>query len=70
MFGINLGKPEPYWIHEIDLTVGGNLHKLVKVGFKQLGTTNFGVLGQQGFFDHYIVKFDLLKEELELKPRN
>jgi hypothetical protein len=27
------------------------------------------VVGQRGFFDIFVVKFDLLKEEIELKPR-
>jgi len=27
------------------------------------------VVGQRGFFDIFVVKFDLLKEEVELKER-
>jgi len=30
---------------------------------------NYGVVGQNGFFDNFIVKFDLSKEEIELKNR-
>ena len=29
----------------------------------------FGLVGQKGFFDLFIVKFDLLRSEIELKPR-
>lgn len=30
---------------------------------------NIGILGQYGFFDKYIVKFDLIRKEIEVKPR-
>ena len=29
----------------------------------------YGVVGQRGFFDKFVVKFDFLKEEVELKER-
>mgnify|MGYP001607964096 FL=1 len=29
----------------------------------------FGILGQKGFFDIFVVKFDLVKEEIELKEK-
>lgn len=29
----------------------------------------YGIVGQRGFFNIFIVKFDLLKEEVELKER-
>jgi len=29
----------------------------------------YGVVGQNGFFDIFVVKFDLIKEEIELKER-
>ncbi len=35
--------------------------------FSRLG---HGILGQKGFFDTFVVKFDFLKEEIELKARN
>jgi len=30
----------------------------------------YGIVGQKGFFENMVVKFDLLKEEIDLKPRN
>ncbi|MEK7088660.1 MAG: hypothetical protein AAB913_00845 [Patescibacteria group bacterium] len=30
----------------------------------------YGLVGQKGFFDNFIVKFDLLKEEIDLKTRS
>lgn len=68
--GIIFGQLEPYWIHTVDLIVGGNRHKNIRVGFKNLSTDGYGVVGQYGLFDLYIIKFDLNKEEIELKPRS
>jgi hypothetical protein len=33
-------------------------------------TMSYGVVGQNGFFENFIVKFDLLKGEVEIKTRN
>ena len=64
------GIEEPYYIHNLDFRVGGHLFKKVEVGFlKQIGKYGYGVVGQKGFFDIFVVKLDLLKEEIELKPR-
>jgi len=30
----------------------------------------YGLVGQRGFFENFIVKFDLQKEEVELKIRS
>jgi hypothetical protein len=30
----------------------------------------YGLLGQQGFFDLFILVFDYSKERVELKPKN
>ena len=30
----------------------------------------YGILGQKGFFDIFVVKFDLLKEGIELQERS
>lgn len=40
------------------------------VGFSyDIAKHGFGILGQRGFFDKFAVKFDLSKEEIELKAR-
>lgn len=46
----------------------------MKFDYKRYGKTlrpvmPYGIVGQKGFFDLFIVRFDLLKEEVELKPR-
>ena len=70
VFGIG-GKASFYYLHTVTLIVGGWPHK-VEVGFMPEVAGRvipYGVVGQQGFFDLFVVKFDLIKEEVELKPR-
>lgn len=65
------GESKFFYFHNIDIKVGGNLYKNIRVGFlKDIGKYAYGVAGQKGFFDTFIVKFDLLKKEIELKPRS
>lgn len=59
------------YIHEVKIEVGGN-EFTTKIGFtydidKRAG---YGVLGQKGFFDLFIVKFDFQAERIELLPKN
>ena len=64
------GVEETYFIHKLNLKVGGHLFKDVEIGFlEQIGQYGYGVVGQKGFFDIFVVKFDLKKEVIELKPR-
>jgi len=59
-----------YFLHTIDLNVGGWEHA-IEVGFlAKDSNAPYGVLGQSGFFDLYIVTFDVIKYEIELKERN
>ena len=58
-------------MHNIEIEVGGWSYK-IEAGF-MLDVAGrvmpFGLVGQKGFFNNFIVKFDLLKEEVELKNR-
>lgn len=57
------------FFHGVELNIGGWEYKTI-VGFSyDIAKFGFGVLGQKGFFDIFVVKFDLLKEEIELKER-
>jgi len=69
VFGVG-GKASIYYIHDIEMKIGGWPYK-IKAGFMPnvAGIMPYGVVGQKGFFDKFVVKFDLLKEEIELKPR-
>ncbi len=63
------GISEPYYIHKINLIVGGHKFQDIRIGFlKKIGQYGYGVVGQKGFFDLFKVKFELLKEEIEIKP--
>jgi len=57
------------FFHGVELNIGGWEYKTI-VGFSyDIAKFGFGVLGQKGFFDIFTIKFDLLKEEIELKER-
>ena len=68
--GIQAVSPATAFIHELIITIGGWKYK-VPVGFSyDIAPHGYGVLGQKGFFDIFVVKFDLAKEEIELKTRS
>jgi hypothetical protein len=57
------------FFHKVILNVGGWDYETI-VGFSyEIAKFGFGILGQKGFFDIFVVKFDLSKEEIEIKPR-
>lgn len=63
------GKVETYYVHTVTMKVGGWPYH-TKVGFlHNIARLGYGVVGQKGFFDVFIVRFDLLKEEIEFKER-
>jgi hypothetical protein len=63
------GTLETYYIHQVRLTIGGWPYD-VAVGFLQnIARMGYGVVGQNGFFDKFVVKFDLASEEVELKRK-
>ena len=71
VFGVG-GKVSLYYLHLVIIEVGGWEYK-IEAGFMPdvAGRVMpYGIVGQKGFFDNFIVKFDLLKEEVELKTRN
>ncbi len=62
------GFPEFYYLHKTSIKVGGIEYK-TEVGFMSMRKSAYGIVGQKGFFDKFVVKFDLQKEDLEIKPR-
>ena len=57
------------FIHKIIINIGGWDYQ-VEAGFSyDIAKWGYGILGQKGFFDTFVVKFDLAKEEIELKER-
>lgn len=63
------GIPEPFYVHPVTFNIGGKLYD-TRVGFlPNIAPLGYGVVGQKEFFEIFIVKFDFLKEEIELKER-
>lgn len=57
------------FLHPVTLSIGGWDYKTT-IGFSyDIAKHGYGILGQKGFFDIFVVKFDLTKEEIELKER-
>src|ERR1700704_660913 len=68
VFGVG-GKASIYYLHNLNIDVGGWEYE-IQAGFMPdvAGRVMpYGLVGQKGFFENFIVKFDLKKEEVELK---
>lgn len=63
------GEKEPIYFHNLVIKVGGWDYNIKAAFLRKIGPYGYGVVGQKGFFDKFVVKFDLLKEEVELKSR-
>lgn len=67
--GVQVAGASSAYFHDVTLVVGG-WERRATVGFSyDIAKHGYGILGQKGFFDLFVVKFDLLKEEIELKER-
>lgn len=66
--GIGKDKVQGFW-GEVEIMIGDVSYK-TKAIFAEISDFGHGILGQKGFFDIFVVKFDLIKEEIELKPRS
>lgn len=60
------GQVEMVSIHTLTLTVGTDTYK-APVAFLA-SASPYGLVGQRGFFDQFMVIFDLPHEELEINP--
>lgn len=58
------------YLHKISIEIGGWQFDSVPVSFsKDIAPYSFGVFGQLGFFDKFVVKFDYQKKTVELVPK-
>jgi hypothetical protein len=64
------GIEQPYYIHKIELSVGGWKHEINAGFMPEMPDFGYGVLGQVGFFDNFSVKFDYSKAEIEVMPNH
>ena len=60
-----IGGPEETWVHEIMLFAPGGALK-ISAGFKE-NLTVAGLLGMQGFFDHFKITFAPLEKQCILE---
>lgn len=70
VFGVG-GKASVFYLHPVTLEIG-DLSFEIEAGFMPSVSgrvMRYGLVGQRGFFDKFVVKFDLRKEEIELKRR-
>ena len=64
----NVGSAKAY-LHQVNLEIGGIQFK-TDVGFSyDISDRGYGIFGQKGFFNKFVVKFNLQKEDIELKER-
>lgn len=64
-FGV-IGKGVAAHFHEIELKVGTYSYKTKAVFAENLSEIRYGLVGQIGFFDEFIVKFDRSNQEIEV----
>lgn len=61
------GEPQKSYFHKITFKIGGHDHTC-EVGFSyEMEKLAYGILGQDGFFDKWSVKFEYHKENVEIK---
>lgn len=57
------------YFHKLILTVGDKSIKIL-IGFSyDIADHGYGLLGQKGLFDKFLVKFNFLEKEIELTPK-
>ena len=66
--GIEESRGAVAYLHEINLEIGSYEFSIMAGFSYDIARHGFGILGQKGFFDKFAVKFNLPKEEIELKP--
>lgn len=55
------------YLHEVKLILGGYAFEIMAGFSYDVAKHGYGILDQKGSFDIFSVKFDLVKEEIELK---
>lgn len=64
-----VGAPEFYYVHPVKISVGGWQHDIEAGFLPGMSKFGYGIVGQRGFFELFVIKFDLLAEEVEFKNR-
>lgn len=68
LHGVIEGKTQSYWLHDIEIEVGGWPYRISAGFMYKLARNGYGVLGQSGFFDRFkSVKFEHQRGRVEIK---
>ena len=65
--GVVAGAKSDYYMHRVVIKVGGWPYEMDVAFMPELTRLGYGILGQKGFFENFVVKFNLKKGEIELK---
>lgn len=63
------GVTKPYYVHFVTISIGDQSFEAEAGFLSNVSRFGYGVVGQRGFFDQFIVSFDFLKEEISLTKR-
>ena|SRR3989344_4963242 len=81
ILGVSLGKGKKkkvggitgnlqfFYVHQVIIEVGGWDYEIEAGFMPNIPPYGYGILGQTGFFENFVVKFDYSKAEVEIKPR-
>lgn len=64
--GVGKEKIKGFW-GEVELRIADKTYE-TKVIFADINDVGYGILGQQGFFDHFDVKLSYRKQIIEIEP--
>jgi len=68
--GVQGSSKSSAYLHDVVISIGGHDHQTRVAFSSDISKRGYGILGQRGFFDLFVVKFDLLKEQIELNRRS
>jgi hypothetical protein len=69
IYGIS-DQPITVYFHQVHLTVIGLSSVDIRVGFTDAAGVAQGVVGQRGFFDNYLIKFERYRDQIEVFPKS
>lgn len=61
------GEPQKAYFHKVSFKIGGITHTCITGFSYEMEKLAYGILGQDGFFNKWEVKFEYHKENIELK---
>ena len=64
--GVGKEEIEGFWA-SVEIRVGNKTYQ-IKVIFADINDVGYGILGQQGFFDHFDIKLSYQKQTIEIEP--